>query len=126
MNQKLSVRGGTKSPLPSWARGLALCLPLCLGALLYTTRANAQTPAPAAPTPQVSQVVLTYQSVLSTYKPWSEQAVASWPQVNARVAQVGGWRAYALEAAGQAPAEAGKTEASKHSPHHPARPGAQP
>ena len=42
---------------------------------------------------------LHYVSVLEQYQAYAEQAVTSWPQANATVQRIGGWRAYAKEAA---------------------------
>lgn len=41
---------------------------------------------------------LRYVSVLGQYQAYTEQAVTSWPQANATVERIGGWRAYAKEA----------------------------
>jgi len=50
-----------------------------------------------------------YVSVLAQYQPYAEQALASWPEANATVQRIGGWRAYAKEsqAPTTAPAPAG-------------------
>jgi len=45
-----------------------------------------------------------YVSVLAQYQPYAEQAIASWPEANATVQRIGGWREYAKEA--QAPTTA--------------------
>ena len=45
---------------------------------------------------------LHYVSVLGPYQAYAEQAVTSWPQANAAVERIGGWRAYAKEAASPA------------------------
>jgi hypothetical protein len=42
---------------------------------------------------------LQYVSALGQYQAYAEQAVTSWPQANATVQRIGGWRAYAKEAA---------------------------
>jgi hypothetical protein len=49
---------------------------------------------PAAAVPRVS-----YQSSLRDYKPLAEQRVGSWKDANDTVTRIGGWRAYAREAA---------------------------
>lgn len=82
--------------------------------LLLLTGAWAQTPAaPPAnhPVPVVRDVPiggatvpdsaggLRYISVLGQYQPYAEQAPTPWPQANATVQRIGGWRAYAKEAA---------------------------
>jgi len=39
-----------------------------------------------------------YFSVFGQYQRYQEEAVASWPEVNAAVGRIGGWRFYAEEA----------------------------
>jgi len=46
---------------------------------------------------------LDYVSVLGQYQAYAEQAVTSWPQANATVQRIGGWRVYAKEAAAPPP-----------------------
>ena len=60
------------------------------------TAASAATALPLTP---FSPGELAYVSVLAQYKAYAEQAVSSWPQANATVERIGGWRAYAKEAA---------------------------
>jgi hypothetical protein len=43
-------------------------------------------------------VPLSFKSVMTDYRPYSEQTVGSWADANRTVAQIGGWRAYAKEA----------------------------
>lgn len=52
-----------------------------------------------------------YVSVFAQYQPYAEQALASWPDANATVQRIGGWRAYAreIQAPAAAPAPAGAT-----------------
>jgi hypothetical protein len=45
---------------------------------------------------------LAYVSVLGQYQAYAEQKVTSWPQANATVQGIGGWRAYAKEIATEA------------------------
>ncbi len=76
--------------------------------------AQAQTASPSgAPqglqvfsTPLQAFVPLNFQSVMTHYRPYSEQAVGSWAEANRTVEKIGGWRAYAKEASqpGGAPA----------------------
>lgn len=66
----------------------------------------AQTGAPSTPlegaivrpSPLQNPVPLRYQSVMTQYRPYSDQIVGSWAEANRTVEQVGGWRAYAREA----------------------------
>ena len=92
-------------------------LPLALA--LFSTVVAAQAPAASAPTPGVSVLpaTLQYQSPLTNYRRYDDQAVQPWREANDRVGQIGGWRTYAKEAAaqpstGQAPAQ------DAHSGHH--------
>jgi len=88
-------------------------LALVWGLLLPS--AGAQSPAnqvppdqalkPATPAlPMVQGGAWRYVSVLAQYQPYADQSVGSWPEANATVRRIGGWRAYAREI--QAPAAA--------------------
>lgn len=75
--------------------------------------------APGAETPRAAGpegVVLGYESVFDAYRPYVHQPVAPWRQSNDRVGEVGGWRAYAREAAQPEGAEghAGHAPANTH------------
>lgn len=67
---------------------------------LWATAAFAQSPsasnAASGPAP-------TYRSAFEGYQRFSEQPVTPWKASNDRVAQIGGWKAYAREAAASAP-----------------------
>lgn len=67
------------------ARGLAVS-----SALVALTVAAQTTPAPA-PGP--------YRSALEGYQPYSDTKMVPWKAANDTVGQIGGWRAYAKEAA---------------------------
>lgn len=58
-----------------------------------------------------SAIGLHYVSVLEKYEAYAEQAPTPWPQANATVQRIGGWRAYAKEAA--APPVVSPTPGSK-------------
>ncbi len=45
-----------------------------------------------------TDTALSYRSVFSGYQKFSDETVAPWPQTNAIVEKIGGWRAYAKEA----------------------------
>lgn len=75
-------------------------VPAVLAAALSTSAAFAQ-PMPA-PTPAsvVNQAApLGFTSAMEGYKPYTDDAVTNWKAANDTVAQIGGWRAYAKEAA---------------------------
>ena len=96
---------------------ILLTLALCLhGAVVWAQSAvsseqaghlNAPTGETAAP----EAIALQYASVLAQYQRYAEQAVASWPDANAAVQRIGGWRAYAKEM--QAPASASPEPGAK-------------
>lgn len=50
----------------------------------------------------------THASALQRYRPLSDAELADWRSTNRRVQEVGGWRAYAREAAASAPPSAHK------------------
>lgn len=73
--------------------------------------AVAQTPPPARPDPAdpaASVPAAVWRGSLAGYRRYAEQPVAPWKQSNETVNRLGGWRAYAREAA-SAPAP-GKRE----------------
>ncbi len=56
-----------------------------------TTMASARPNAPGAPVP------LQFESVLSRYKPMTDQKLGSWQDANDTVTRIGGWRTYLKE-----------------------------
>jgi hypothetical protein len=69
--------------------------------LAAATGAMAQVPSPAAPAmPPTAARSTTYQSPFDTYRRFSEEPVVPWQQANDLVGRIGGWKAYAREAAG--------------------------
>lgn len=101
--------------LPTPTRWLAI-LPA-----LVALNVPAQTAtAPAAPSDAQAQAVQSpYRSALEGYQPFSDEELLPWKQANDTVGKIGGWRAYAKEAAeGQAPD--GKTPATGIAPKPPA------
>lgn len=51
------------------------------------------------PPPVTAIETLNYLSVFKNYQPYSEEEVTSWQKANATVEKIGGWKAYAKEAA---------------------------
>ncbi len=95
------------------ARALALASALVVGV------ASAQAPqAPPATLPNPLQ----YTSVISGYQAYADAPVQSWREANDRVGRIGGWRAYAKEIQGRAPAG----EAPVADPHAGHATGAKP
>ena len=61
--------------------------------------AAAQTPAPASPPPDAAPAsTLTYRSAFEGYKPYTDDKLLNWKEVNDTTGRVGGWRVYAKEA----------------------------
>jgi hypothetical protein len=58
---------------------------------------------------------LRFESVFDGYKPYVHQAPAPWRQSVDRVGEVGGWRAYAREAA--EPEDSGAQHGAPETPH---------
>lgn len=90
-------------------------IPVLSVAALWTSVAIAQpTPKPTpSPTPsaapRMSEVApVGFQSVLEGYKPYTDEEIVNWKAANDTVAQIGGWRAYAREAAQTSPAQDAK------------------
>jgi len=78
-----------------------------------------------------SEKAMTYRSALENHRPYQAQPVQPWREANDTVGRIGGWRAYAREAAGMSPAQhqpAPGTVApaspgpDSHAGHHGARP----
>ena len=79
-----------------------------LAAALAAGTAAAQTGAPR-PDPldaSASVPVITYKSSFGAYRAQTEPEVSSWRDSNDTAARIGGWRAYAREVQGAAPADA--------------------
>jgi hypothetical protein len=64
--------------------------------------AAAQTPAPTSPVSTTSSAsdasILPYRSAFKGYKPYTDDKLLNWKEVNDTTGQIGGWRAYAKEA----------------------------
>ena len=63
--------------------------------------ATPNAPTPSAPAAADTADALNFASVLSRYKPMTDQKLGSWRDANDTVTRIGGWRAYLKEA--QAP-----------------------
>ena len=88
-------------------RRLVTCaVPLVSTAVLWASVAIAQ-PAPTPPVapPMAEGVPDGFKSVLDGYKPYTEEKTVNWKAANDTTAQIGGWRAYAKEAAQTSPAQ---------------------
>lgn len=69
--------------------------------VLTATAVYAQTNADAPPPPPATQPAapLAFSSVFEGYQPYTEEKTSNWKQANDTTARIGGWRAYAKEAA---------------------------
>ncbi len=101
------------SKLPRWLALLAMSLGV--------TAAHAQT-APVAPpmtekAPTAQVAPAPYQSALDGYKPYTEEKTGNWKEANDLSARIGGWRAYAKEAAqGETDPRAGQRKPTQGKP----------
>lgn len=96
-------------------RHLPIAFLAALGALVAAGaqaqhQAQANAPAPAASGPA-------WRSALETYQPFSDEKTMPWRQANDTVQGVGGWRAYAREAAQPASAAASGSKPGGHRAH---------
>ena len=73
-------------------------------------------PTPAAASARAPAVAPAYTSVFDNYQPYTEDKTANWRQANDNTANIGGWRAYAKEAAGPDSAPASTPAASTVKP----------
>jgi hypothetical protein len=87
---------------------------LWAAALSLAALAQAQTaqPAPDPLDPRAEVPPAQHRSAMAGYRPLSEAPVGSWKEANERVNRIGGWRAYAREAA--QPASAPASAAHQH------------
>ncbi len=108
------------------------CRAACVAALMLASWASgaavASPPAPAAaadPTqPQASVPPVVHRSAFTRYRPLATPAPVPWREANETVNRIGGWRAYAREAAQPEPAAA--TPAATPAPTAPATPASTP
>ena len=77
---------------------------LSLAALLATASLQAWGGTPDGRAGPVADAPV-YRSALESYRPYRAQPVQPWRATNDEVGRIGGWRAYAREAADPAPAQ---------------------
>ena len=105
-----------------WAFAVCALLALPATAQHHHHQHHHKPPAAAAtPAP------LPYASALQGYQPFADEKVRSWKESNATVGKIGGWRAYAKEAAepeakssqtqAESPAASPKTPKAAADPH---------
>ena len=96
-----------------------LAAPLVSAAALWAGVALAQTTPTPPTTPRIVEAApASFQSVLESYKPYTEEKTVNWKAANDTTAQIGGWRAYAKEAAQTSPAQ----NPASTDPANPAKP----
>jgi len=105
----------------SLQRWLAALLVLAAGAAFAQGKAPTGVETPAQP---AGSGGITFQSALQDYQPFSDEKPVPWKEANETVRQIGGWRAYAKEAASSAAPQDGK--ADPHGAHHAPQPKAKP
>ena len=90
----------------------ARCLAVSSALLALGASAQAPTTPGAGTAPQTRATPGQYRSALEGYQPYSESKMVPWKEANDTVGKVGGWRAYAKEAA-EGQAADGKPEEAK-------------
>ena len=88
--------------MPSLLRLSQVTSPVLLALVAGVGAAAAQTPAALGTAPLVP---LHYSSAINGYKSYADAPVQPWRDSNDRAASIGGWRAYAKEIQGGAPAK---------------------
>jgi hypothetical protein len=72
---------------------------LAIATSLTTLTVYAQTSAPPPGAVSSSASPISYQSALESYQPYRDEKIRPWKESNDTVGKIGGWRAYAKEAA---------------------------
>ena len=102
------------------ARSWLAAVPLLAASTLFAQGSppagSSTTPAPQASPPAA------FRSAMDGYRPFSDEKQIPWKEANETVRQVGGWRAYAKEAAAAA---SDKAESDPHGAHHAPQPKAK-
>jgi len=86
---------------------------------ILTPHAAAQAERPSAPAPA-------FRSALEGYQPFADEKPAPWRATNDNVGRIGGWRAYAREAAAGASAVPATPSEAPAAPAAPAASGSRP
>ena len=81
-------------------RGIAAATLIASASTAGFAQTKSATPAASAATAAPARPASGYQSAFDGYRPFSEQKVLSWRESNDLVGRIGGWQAYAREAAG--------------------------
>ena len=105
--------------LASPLRHVAVTAPLVVATLLCANVALAQPAQTPQDTPGVTKPAPAgFQSALDGYKPYTDDKTVDWKAANDTTAKIGGWRAYAKEAAQTSPTQG----AAPTAPANPTKP----
>lgn len=110
---------------PDIRRLLPLALALFVPVALAQGAADAAMSAPKAGAP-ATETLLQFNSTFTGYRAYTEQAVGSWREANDEVGRIGGWRAYAREAAPAEGAAVGTPAGAKSGHEHHGVPAGKP
>ena len=83
----------------SWPFAVLALVALPGVAQVNTAAAEPLSNSKATATAQAAPTALPYRSVFDGYQPFTDEKVKSWKDSNNTVGKIGGWRAYAKEAA---------------------------
>ena len=103
-------------------RVASFAVPVVSTTVLWASVALSQ-PAPTPPAnPRIAEAAPAgFKSVLESYKPYTEEKTVNWKAANDTTAKIGGWRAYAKEAAQTGPAQ-NLTPVNPADPANPTKP----
>jgi hypothetical protein len=103
------------------AKSWLAAIPLLVATTLFAQKVAPAESSTSAPTKQDTDPPA-FSSALEGYRPFSDEKQIPWKEANETVRQVGGWRAYAKEAAAPTP---DKSDSDPHRAHHAPQPKAQ-
>lgn len=101
-----------------WLAALSALLALTVSAQIPPAPATAPEIAAVTPNAHVQTAPGQYRSALESYQPYSDTKMVPWKEANDAVGRIGGWRAYAKEAAeAQTPAAPARAASGAADPH---------
>lgn len=110
---------------PDTRRLLPFALALFVPVALAQGAVDATATGPKAAVP-ATETSLQFDSTFTGYRAYTEQAVGSWRDANDEVGRIGGWRAYAREAAPAEGAAVGTPAGAKSGHEHHGAPAGKP
>lgn len=108
----------------SYPCSIRAALRLCLGSLPGLVAFGALAEPSADHSTAASIQLPQWESVFSTYQPFTDQPILSWQRLNDRVKEIGGWRTYAMEPYEDESSEAEQAPARSTAPDHTSHTGA--